>query len=528
MVSDWGAQHSGIYSSLSGLDMAMPGDAVLNKYGTHWGGALTEAVLNDTIPQWRLDDMAIRVMAAFYKVRRDETRVDINYSSWVNTTTGYRYFAAKMGNTTVNQHVAVQGDHGELIREIAAKGTVLLKNVNDALPLKKPSSIAVIGEDAQDNPDGPNACVDRICNTGTLAVGWGSATAEFPYLVAPATALQKRTEADGTAFANVKSNWDLAAARAAASNASVAIIFANSNAGEGYDTFDGNFGDRKNLTLWNGGDELIAAVTSVNPNTVIVIHSVGPVLIDHIKTNPNVTAILWAGLPGQESGNSLVDVLYGDVNPQGRTPFTWGKASGDWGITTLVNSTTNLPDQDFSEGVFIDYRYFDQKEIEPSWEFGFGLSYTIFTYSYLEIKATNTTGYKPGLGETPPAPTFGTIDKNATSALTPPNFQKIPKFIYPWLNSTDLPISGNMSLPEGSQDGSPQPMLPAGGAPGGNPGLYETVFTVSVSIKNTGELQGTDIPQLVGRNLLKCSPGWITNVIALHSTFLTEDQTSPR
>lgn len=506
----------------------MPGDAVLNKYGTHWGGALTEAVLNDTIPQWRLDDMAIRVMAAFYKVRRDETRVDINYSSWVNTTTGYRYFAAKMGNTTVNQHVAVQGDHGELIREIAAKGTVLLKNVNDALPLKKPSSIAVIGEDAQDNPDGPNACVDRICNTGTLAVGWGSATAEFPYLVAPATALQKRTEADGTAFANVKSNWDLAAARAAASNASVAIIFANSNAGEGYDTFDGNFGDRKNLTLWNGGDELIAAVTSVNPNTVVVIHSVGPVLIDHIKTNPNVTAILWAGLPGQESGNSLVDVLYGDVNPQGRTPFTWGKASGDWGITTLVNSTTNYPDQDFSEGVFIDYRYFDQKEIEPSWEFGFGLSYTTFTYSDLEIKATNTSSYKPGAGETPPAPTFGTIDKNATSALAPPNFQKIPKFIYPWLNSTDLPISGNMSLPDGSEDSSPQPILPAGGASGGNPGLYETVFTVSVSIKNTGELQGTDIPQLVGRNLLKCSPGWITNVIALHSTFLTEDQTSPR
>lgn len=477
--------------------MAMPGDGAFNEYGTHWGGALTEAVLNGTIPQWRLDDMVVRIMAAFYKVSRDSSRVDINYSSWVNTTMGYRYFASKMGNTTVNQHVAVQGDHAELIREIGARGTVLLKNTKSALPLKRPSSIAVIGEDAQDNPNGPNSCVDRICNTGTLAVGWGSATAEFPYLIAPATALQKQAEADGTVFTNIRSNWDLSAARTAAQKASVAIVFVNSNAGEGYVTFDGNFGDRKNLTLWNGGDELIAAVTSVNPNTIVVIHSVGPVLVDHVKTNPNVTAILWGGLPGQESGNSLTDVLYGKVNPQGRTPFTWGKAAGDWGITTLTNSTTYQPDQNFDEGVFIDYRHFDRNKIEPSWEFGFGLSYTNFIYSDLVIEAANASVYKPATGRTPPAPTFGTIDKNTTSALTPPGFEKLPRFIYPWIYSADLPNAGNISLPEGSTDGSPQLILPAGGTPGGNPGLYETVFGISASIKNVGELQGTEIPQLV-------------------------------
>lgn len=476
----------------------MPGDGARNTYGSHWGGALTEAVLNGTIPQWRLDDMVVRIMTAFYKVGRDNTRVPINYSSWVNTTTGYRYFASKTGNMTVNQHVDVQGDHAELIREIGAKGTVLLKNAPATLPLTKPKSIAVIGEDAQNNPDGPNACVDRICNTGTLAMGWGSATAEFPYLVAPATALQRQAEEDGTAFTNVKSNFDLGAARAAAINASVAIVFANANAGEGYVTLDGNFGDRKNLTLWNGADELISAVASVNPNTVAVIHSVGPVLIDHIKTNPNITAVLWAGLPGQESGNSLVDVLYGRVNPQGRTPFTWGKAAGDWGVTTLTNTTTQMPDQDFEEGVFIDYRYFDREDIEPSWEFGFGLSYTKFEYSDLSIKVVNASAYEPGTGETAQAPTFGTIDKNATAALAPPGFLKIPKFIYSWLNSTDLPDHGNVSLPHGSRDGSPQSLLPAGGAPGGNPGLYKTVVTVSASITNTGELPGTEIPQLVG------------------------------
>ena len=476
--------------------MALPGDGARSNYGSYWGGALTEAILNGTIPQWRLDDMVVRIMSAFYKVGRDGKRVPINYSSWVNTTTGYRYFASKMGNTTVNQHVDVQDDHSELIREIGAKGTALLKN-NNTLPLKRPLSIAIVGEDAQDNPGGPNACVDRICNTGTLAMGWGSATAKFPYLVAPATALQARAEVDDTAFTNVKSNYDLDAARVAARNASVAIVFANANGGEGYVTLDGNFGDRKNLTLWNNGDELISAVASVNSKTVVVIHSVGPVLIDHIKRNPNVTAILWAVLPGQESGNSLVDVLYGAVNPQGRTPFTWGKKAGDWGITTLTNATTQMPDQDFDEGVFIDYRYFDREGIEPSWEFGFGLSYTDFKYSSLTIEAANLSTHEPTTGETAPAPTFGTIDKNTTSALTPDGFQKIPKFIYPWINSSDLPSHGNVSLPEGGLDDSPQPLLPAGGAPGGHPGLYETMFTVSASITNSGELPGTDVPQVV-------------------------------
>lgn len=498
-MSDWGAQHSGALSALSGLDMAMPGDGPPNGgYGSYWGGALSEAVINGTIPQFRLDDMVVRIMAAFFKVGRDTARVDINYSSWVNTTVGPRYFASKTGNTTVNQHVNVQGDHAALIREMGAKSVVLLKNVNGALPLAKPRSLAVIGEDAQDNPKGPNACVDRICDVGTLGMGWGSATAEYPYLVSPATAIQKQAQTDGTAFANVMGNWDLAAARAAAVNASVAIVFVNADAGEGYTTVDGNFGDRKNLTLWNGGDDLVKSVASVNPNTVVVIHSVGPVLIDYMRTHPNVTAILWAGLPGQESGNALTDVLYGKVTPQGRTPFTWGKAAEDWNMTILVNSTTLIPQQNFTEGLFIDYRHFDRQKIQPSFEFGFGLSYTNFTYANLTITPTSTTAYVPGTGKTAPAPTYGFIDKNASTALTPAGFSKVPGFIYPFVNGANFSSSG-ASAPQGSQDGSAQDMLPAGGAPGGNPGLWDVVYTVNASISNTGKAAGTEIPQLVSR-----------------------------
>lgn len=498
-MSDWGAQHSNVASALAGLDMTAPGEGfgTNNTYGTFWGGALTEAMLSLAIPPWRLDDMVMRIMAAFYKVGRDTKQVDINYSSWTNETEGYQYWAAKMEKTIVNKHVDVQADHGELIREMGAKATVLLKNVGVVLPLNKPESIAIIGEDAQDNPDGPNGCVDRICNNGTLAMGWGSATAEYPYLISPATALEKQAEADGTVFTNVKGNFDLDAARAAASNASVAIVFANADAGEGYTTLDGNFGDRNNLTLWKGGDELIEAVASVNPNTVVVIHSVGPVLIDHIKTNENVSAILWAGLPGEESGNSLTDVLYGKVNPQGRTPFTWGKNAQDWGVSILFNSTTPTPQQDFAEGVFIDYRYFDREEIEPSFEFGFGLSYTNFTYADLvsTLQEEDAT-YQPASGETPAAPTYGFLDYDPTTAVAPEDFERIPKFIYPYINNTTLAEFPD-DFPRSAHNRSAQPILPAGGPSGGNPELYKVWYVITANITNTGEVAGTEIPQLV-------------------------------
>ncbi|OTA99964.1 glycoside hydrolase family 3 protein [Hypoxylon sp. CI-4A] len=495
VVSDWGAQHSGVASALAGLDMTMPGEGFgASGYSTYWGGALTEAVLRGEVPQWRLDDMVIRIMAAFYKVGRDTKQIDINYSSWTNETDGYQYWAAKLGNTTLNEHVNVQGEHGQLIREIGAKSTVLLKNTG-VLPLVRPRIIAVIGEDAQGNPDGPNGCVDRICNNGTLAMGWGSATAEYPYLISPATALQKQAEEDGTAFINVEGNFDLDLARGAAGNATVPIVFANADAGEGYTTLDGNFGDRNNLTLWKGGDELIAAVASINPNTVVVIHSVGPVLIDHIKNNPNVSAIVWAGLPGQESGNSLTDVLYGRVNPQGKTPFTWGKDEHDWGVSILFNSTSQTPQQEFAEGVFIDYRYFDREEIEPSFEFGFGLSYTNFTYSNLTAELQNAAAYKPAGGTTPPAPSYGEIDLDPENAVPPEGFSKIPRYIYPYINNASLPDS-TVEIPPNGQNASAQPILPAGGPSGGNPELYKVLYVISADITNTGEVAGAEIPQL--------------------------------
>ena len=123
----------------------------------------------------------------------------------------------------------------------------------------------------------------------------------------------------------------------------------------------------KNLTLWQNADNLINTVASNNKNTIVVVHSVGPAIVEAWVNHPNVTALVWAGVAGQEAGNSLVDVLYGTYNPSGRLPYTIAKKESDYGSRVVQG------DDNFSEGLFIDYRHFDAEGIEPQYEFGFGL-----------------------------------------------------------------------------------------------------------------------------------------------------------
>lgn len=96
--------------------------------------------------------------------------------------------------------------------------------------------------------------------------------------------------------------------------------------------------------------------------TVVIIHSVGPVLVEKWIDLEGVKAIVYANLPGQESGNALVDVLFGDVNPSGKLPYTIGKSLEDYGQGAKILYYPNgvVPQQNFDEGLYIDYRYFDK------------------------------------------------------------------------------------------------------------------------------------------------------------------------
>jgi len=506
VMSDWQAQQSGVSTALAGLDMTMPGDTLFDSGRSYWGPNLTIAVLNGTVPQWRLDDMATRIIAAWYYVGRDNASKPINFDSWTTDTYGYQHFFANQGYTLINEHVDVRGEHADLIRQIGSASTVLLKNTNNALPLTgKEKFTAVFGSDAGENPYGPNGCPDRGCDNGTLGMAWGSGSANFPYLITPDTALQNEVLSNNGVYQSITNDYAGVQILALAAQASTAIVFVNADSGEGYINVDGNEGDRNNLTFWKGGDTLVTNVSSLCNNTIVVVHSVGPVLLGNYSDHPNITAILWAGVPGEQSGNSIADILYGRVNPGAKLPFTLAKTRTDYGTDLLYkpNNGEGAPQVNFTEGVFIDYRSLDKRGITPVYEFGYGLSYTTFSYSNLQITKTGAGSYTPTTGSTSAAPSLGTIAMNAADIQNPANFSLVTYYIYPYLNSTDLPTAANTTgygstafLPPNAQNGAPQPLLPASGAPGGNAQLYDILYTVTATITNTGPIPGEEVAQL--------------------------------
>lgn len=369
VMSDWSATMSGVTSVNAGLDMSMPGDITFGSKTSYFGKNLTDAVNNGSVAQSRLDDMAIRIMAPYFLLGQDKNFPAVNFD---------------FRDINRGSHVDVQGDHAKVIRKVGADSNVLLKNVGSFLPFNKTTghTYALIGSDAGPSPGGPNGCSDHGCNQGTLAQGWGSGTTQFPYLVTPLEAITARAKMNDQSVVSSLSDSDINAAKRVASSADIAIVFGNADSGEGYITVEGNEGDRNDLNLWHNVNALIDAVASVNAKTVVVLHVVGPVLMPWID-NPNIKAVVLAGLPGQESGNALADVLFGDVNPSGKLVYTMAKDRADYSADVIYNSG-QLPIV-YKEKLLVDYRWFDYKQIQPVFPFGFGLSYTTFKYSDLQI-----------------------------------------------------------------------------------------------------------------------------------------------
>ncbi|KZS91574.1 hypothetical protein SISNIDRAFT_413800 [Sistotremastrum niveocremeum HHB9708] len=460
LLSDWAALESGAASALAGTDMNQPG---FIGYGigpqnepnpstannSFWGEALAQMVANGTVPEWRVDDMVVRIMSAYYEMGQDKDYPAVKYWNFCSFN--------QLGPTQPgNEHVNVQGNHSILIREIGAKSTVLLKNLNGTLPLnekKLPRNIAIFGSDAGPNPDGPNGCGDRGCDQGTLAMGWGSGTANFPYLIDPLSAIANwvHENSPDTMIEYVTNDYNYNQVTSLATQADLCMVFANADSGEGYITVDGNAGDRNNLTLWHSGDTLITTASSHCPNTIVVLHTVGPVILEKWIESENVTAVLFAGLPGQESGNSIVDVLSGSVNPSARLPFTIAESAFDYSANVVYSNPTNeiiihIP---YDEALEIDYRHFDANGIVPRFEFGFGLSYT--------SSATNSS--------------------TILSSSLPPT-------------PTSAPVNASLSI-----SGTGPAVTPTGGI-GGPTSLYDTAFTISFTIHNTGAFDGDEVAQV--------------------------------
>ncbi len=157
----------------------------------------------------------------------------------------------------------------------------------------------------------------------------------------------------------------------AAKAADVAVVFAGERAGEGY--------DRTGLHLQGDLDRVIDAVASANPRTIVVLNTAGPVAMPWIY---KVSAVIEAWYPGQFDGQAISAVLFGDVDPSGRLPMTFPKDETQGPATKPDEYPGDGKNANYSEGVFVGYRWYDAKDQVPLFPFGFGLSYTKFSYSH--------------------------------------------------------------------------------------------------------------------------------------------------
>jgi beta-glucosidase len=166
----------------------------------------------------------------------------------------------------------------------------------------------------------------------------------------------------------------------AARGADVAIVVTGTNT-----EVESEGADRLSIALAGDQDELVRAVAGANPRTVVVNNSGSPVLMPWVE---EVAAIVQAWYPGQEGGDAVADVLLGETEPGGRMPTTWPKRLED------TPAFTNYPGENghvlYGEGVFMGYRWYDARAIEPLWPFGHGLSYTTFAWGEPRLESTGT------------------------------------------------------------------------------------------------------------------------------------------
>jgi beta-glucosidase len=328
ITSDFGAVHSTVPSALAGLDLEMPS-------GKYFGDDLKAAVQSGQVPMSVIDDKL---------VRRFRTMMQFGL----------------FDNPSPPKPIPAHED-GAVACRIAEDGMVLLKNDNNELPLDmgKIHSIAVIGPYA-----------------AKAATGGGGSSHVMPlYTVDPVDGIQSRAGTNVEVKFDDGTNIDQAVTLARLED--VAIVMVGDHESEGRD---------HSIALAGNQDDLIKAVAAANPHTIVVLKTGSAVLMPWVDQVP---AILEAWYPGEEDGNAVAAVLFGDVNPSGKLPLTFPKQLSDLPANTPeqypgVNGVVH-----YSEGIFVGYRHYDAQKITPLFPFGYGLSYTTFSYTNLTITARN-------------------------------------------------------------------------------------------------------------------------------------------
>jgi len=363
VVSDWQGTHSTEKASAAGLDHEEPG-------WIFFGEELKKAVEAGKVPQAEVDDHVRRILRSMFATGVID---DPQRKSVVDVMGGF-----------------------EISQRIAEQSTVLLKNNHGLLPLdaSKIKSIAVIGPHADVGmiSGGGSAQVDPPGGNAIMPPGKGN-TYWQAHIWFPTSPLKTiRAKAPG---ANVQfdSGDDPAKAAALAKNADVAIVYVYQWESEGMDL--------NNLSLPEDQDNLIAKVAAANPQTIVVIENGSPITMPWVD---QVDGIVEAWYGGSRAAEAVANVIFGDVNPSAKLPVTFPKSEADLPHPTVVKPPKITTDADrqgwkriasglpafqvtYDEGVKVGYKWYDAENKPVLFPFGFGLSYT--TYSYSNLKVTS-------------------------------------------------------------------------------------------------------------------------------------------
>jgi len=364
MMSDWGAIHSTKEALLGGADLEMGSDIgkpALKFPDFYFAAAALKMVKSGEVAESVIDDKVRRILRVMFK------------TNMINAT-------RKPGEHATAAHAAVA-------KQVAEEGIILLKNKGNILPLQKNTlkSIAVIGANAnRDN-----------------AMGGGSSQVRPEYEVTPLEGLQAcvanntslRFSQGYTIAQNATADAKLIQeAVENAKAAQVAIVFGGWIHGYDYNkwsdnAYDAEGADKPDMTMPFGQDELISAVIKANPNTIVVLFGGGA--IDISKWEGKAKAVLQVGYPGQEGGNALAEILFGDINPSGKLTYSWPKTLADAPAHKLGEYPGDSINIHYKDDIFVGYRYFDKYKVKPQFAFGHGLSYSKFNYGKLNTTINN-------------------------------------------------------------------------------------------------------------------------------------------
>ncbi len=354
VMSDWGATHNTIEAARNGLDLEMmPLQGTKDSY--YMGKPLLDAIASGELNSSIVDDKVRRILYVMVKLNMiGKSEPD---------TSGM----AELLGTKEKAATALK---------IAEESVVLLKN-NDILPISVPKikTIAIIGDNA----------------TRKHARGGGSTIIKAKYEITPLEGLQKRL-ADKVKI-NFAQGYEVSKdtkkinqklideAVKTAATADVVLLFGGLNHEpnldcEGFDRFD--------MKLPYGQDELIKAVNKANPNTIVIMIAGSPV--DMSSWISEVKGLIYTSYLGMETGTALAEIITGDVNPSGKLTYTLPAKLEDSPSVVLGEYPGKNGVVHYTDDLFVGYRYYDTKNVAPLFPFGYGISYTTFTYSNINIK----------------------------------------------------------------------------------------------------------------------------------------------